>query len=49
MDRCCRAKVTNAKLTEFNMSSTDMKMMSALRRTSTPTAPMVKSTALRTR
>src|SRR6478672_3609884 len=36
---------TNVRFTAFSMSSTHMKMMIALRRVSTPIAPIVNSTA----
>src|SRR5688572_4182408 len=35
----------NARFTAFNISSTHMKMMIALRRVSTPTTPITNSTA----
>jgi hypothetical protein len=37
---CSLAKATNERLTAFSISSTHMKMTRALRRTSTPTAPI---------
>src|SRR5581483_6231319 len=40
-----RANVMNVRLTALSMSSTHMNMISTLRRTSSPTAPMVNSTA----
>src|SRR5262249_47873944 len=40
-----RPNATNARFAALSMSSMDMKMMSGSRRTITPTAPMVKSTA----
>src|SRR5262249_50257057 len=42
-----RAIATNARLTAFSMISIAMKMMMTFRRTSTPSTPTVKSTALR--
>ena len=41
-DPCILAKATNARLTAFSMSSTHMNTTIALRRTSTPTAPITK-------
>ncbi len=46
---CMRAKVTNAKLTALSISSTHMNITIALRRNSTPAAPMVNSSAERYR
>ena len=40
---CMRAKVTNARLAALSISSTHMNITIALRRTSTPAAPMVNS------
>ena len=52
-DRRCRSsmrpKVTNVRFTALSMSSTHMIITSGLRRTSRPTAPMVKRTAPSTR
>src|SRR6202011_3618676 len=42
---CIRANVTNARLTALSMSSTHMNITMALRRNSTPAAPMVNSSA----
>ncbi|CKP07674.1 Uncharacterised protein [Mycobacterium tuberculosis] len=42
-----RAKVTNARLTALSMSSTHMNITIALRRSSTPEAPMVNSSTER--
>src|SRR5438105_13868249 len=39
------ANATNARFTALSISSTHMKTMIALRRVSTPTTPMTKSTA----
>ena len=44
-----REKVTSARLTALSISSTHMNSTIALRRTSTPTAPMVNSAADSTR
>src|SRR5262245_25043676 len=44
-----RAKARTVRLAAFIMSSIDMRTMSALRRKSTPTTPMAKSTAARAR
>src|SRR6478609_5845417 len=41
------AKATKERFTALSMSSTHMKMMIALRRVSTPTTPIVNSTALK--
>src|SRR3954471_10521058 len=41
------AKATKVRFTALSISSTHMKMMIALRRGSTPTTPMVNSTALK--
>ena len=40
-------KATITRLAEFSISSTDMKMMRALRRINTPSTPMVNRTAER--
>ena len=40
-----RAKVTNVRLTALSISSTHMNITSGLRRTSSPTAPIVNSSA----
>ena len=40
-----REKVTSVRLTALSISSTDMNMTIALRRTSTPTAPIVNRMA----
>ena len=44
-----RAKVTSVRFTALSISSTHMNTTIALRRTSTPTAPMVNSSADSTR
>ena len=44
---CIRAKVTNARLTALSISSTHMNITMALRRISTPAAPMVNSSTER--
>ena len=44
-----RAKVTRVRFTELSISSTHMNTTMALRRTSTPTAPMVNRIAASTR
>ena len=41
---CIRAKATNARLQALSISSTHMKMTMALRRTSTPVAPIANKT-----
>jgi len=40
-----RENATNARLAALSISSTHMNMMMALRRTSTPAAPMVNNNA----
>src|SRR5687768_12961537 len=42
---CTCANATNARFTALSISSTHMKMMIALRRVSTPTTPITKSSA----
>ena len=42
-----RPAATKVRLTEFSISSIDMNMTRALRRTSSPTAPMANSPAAR--
>src|SRR5438093_1874361 len=42
---CTCANATNVRFTALSISSTHMKMMIALRRVSTPTTPIVNSTA----
>ena len=46
---CMRENVTNARLAALSISSTHMNMTIALRRNSTPAAPMVNSSADRYR
>ena len=48
IEPCWREKATKLRFTAFSISSIDMKMMSALRRTRTPTTPIVKRIAART-
>ena len=44
-----RLNATSERFTAFSCSSTDMKMMSAFLRTSTPTVPIANSIAETTR
>ena len=49
MSSSARANVTNVRLAALSISSTHMNITSTLRRSSSPTAPMVNSNAPTTR